>query len=181
MKKSLFVLTAILIVALLGMGTVTRTVFVSPEYAKQFHGYRSLTGVDSILEDACDTIIINIHSCFENYWAPNDYADSLTRTVWGIAMYFDNASAGSTDLDLDLSLSYDSIHWNYRGNMGPHTMEGDSLLLYDMTKDCDLMQWLRIIRTGGTDNADSTHTIGEILLIWQLRGPKLGNEVGLQD
>ena len=182
MKKSLFVLAAILLVALLGMGTVTRTVFVSPEYAKKFTGYRSLTGTDTIVGTAVDTILINIHTCFEDYYAPNDTTTSITRTVWCLAVYANEAANDSVDWDLDLSLSYDSIHWNYRGNIGPYALSADSLLLIGITKDADLMEWLRIIRTGGGDNDASAGSIGEILLIWQLRGPKIsGNTVGLQD
>jgi len=154
---------------------------VQPEYWNKFTGHTHLTGIDTIVGTAVDTMIMNIHTCYENYYAPADTQASLCRTVWCLAMYANEATDDSVDWDLDLSFSYDSLIWNYQGEIGPHTMSADSLLLYSITKDADLFHWLRIIRTGGADNDASEGAIGEMLLLWLLRGPKLGNEVGIQD
>ncbi len=140
----------------------------APIYWAKFTGFVSITGVDTIVGTATDTIIINIHNCYENYYAPADTQASLVRTVWCLAIYANEAVNDSVDWDLDLSLSPDSLHWNYRGEIGPHTMSADSLLLYSITKDADLMEWLRIIRVGGAANDASAGSIGEIFLIWRV-------------
>ena len=179
MKKLIIGFAILAAIALLSMG-LTTAYFTSPEYAKKFTGHRSLTGVDTIVGTACDTIITNLHTCFEDYYAPSDTTASITRLVWCLAIYANEATNDSVDWDLDLSLSPDLVHWNYRGNIGPHTASNDSLILYGITKDADLMEYLRIIRTGGADNDASAGSIGEIFLIWQNRGNKLGNEVGIE-
>ena len=176
--KKLFL---IFIMLILFASFASAQLIVVPEYWNKFTGYRSLTGVDTIVSTACDTIIMNIHTCYENYFSPMDSSDATAKTVWCLAMYADAAHADSVDWDVDLSLSYDSLHWNYRGNIGPHVACADSLILYSITKDADLLHWLRLIRTGGADNHKGEGSYGEILLLWQLRGPKIGNEVGRRD
>lgn len=191
MKKSLFVLSAILLVALLaGITSIfaagnTVTAFVPPEYAKKFTGYRSLTGIDTVIGDSADTIITNLHTCYENYFAPGcsvGLAHTLLKTVWCIGAYAD-ADGDSVDWLFSYSSSYDSIHWVYYPIAVRDTLNvsADSLVLFEVPKDADLFEWFRIIRTGGAGNNADTSSIGEILLFWQLRGPKIGNEVGLQD
>jgi len=180
MKKFGLILVALVVLSLLSMG-LTTVYWSEPEYAKTFTQFRSLTGgVDTIVGTACDTLIINIHNCYENYFAPRDTSSSVQRTVWCLAVYANEATNDSVDWDLDLSLSPNLLQWNYRGNIGPHTASADSLLLYGITKDADLMEYLRIIRTGGTDNDKSAGSIGEIFLIWQNRGAKLGNGIGAE-
>jgi len=178
MKKIGFVLVALVVFALLSMG-LTTVYWSEPEYAKKFNGYRSLTGVDTVVGTACDTIITNIHNCFENYYAPADTNASPVRTVWCVAIYAD-APDDSVDWDLDLAFSYDLVHWNFRGVIGPYDISGDSLILYSITKDADMMEYMRLIRTGGADNDISSGSIGEILLLWQNRGAKLGNGIGAE-
>lgn len=175
--KKLFLIFSILLIF---VSFSSAQLIEQPQYWQKFTGYRSLTGVDTIIGTACDTVIMNIHTCYENYFAPKDTSSSVLKTVWCLAMYAD-AAGDSVDWDVGLSLSYDSLHWNYRGNIGPHAVSGDSVILYGITKDADLLHWLRLIRTGGADNHPVAGSIGEILLIWQLRGPKLGNEVGGRD
>jgi len=176
--KKLFLIVAMLLVFASFSSTQN---IVNPEYWNKYTGHTHLTDIDTIIGTAVDTIIMNIHTCFEDYYAPNDTTASLTRSVWCIAMYANEPDNDSVDWDVDLSLSYDSLIWNYRGNIGPHTASADSLILYSITKDADLMHWLRIIRTGGGDNDASAGSWGEILLLWQNRGVKLSNEVGIQD
>jgi hypothetical protein len=178
MKKIIIGIAILAAIALLSMG-LTTAYFTSPEYAKKFTGYRSLTGVDTIVGTACDTIITNLHTCFENYYAPGDTTSSLQRTTWCLGVYGD-APADSIAWQLKLSLSYDLIHWNYRGVIATHAIPDDSLILYSITKDADILQYLRIIRTGTAANDVSSGSIGEILLFWQNRGNKLGNEVGIE-
>jgi len=176
-KKIILGIIGILLISILTMGVVTRQFFTQPEYAKKFTGYVDLTGADTIVGTATDTIMINLHTVYENYFPPADTASSIERTVWCIAIYADSPHADSTDWDLWLDLSPDSIHWNYRGAFCTHTLTGDSLLLYAVTKDADLMQYLRLRRTGGADNEKVGGSIGHILLLWQNRGIKQGNEV----
>ena len=171
----------------------TVSVCLSPNATVLFMLVKMTNGVlttvtDTFLADTCDTIIFNIHTCYENYFPAYDsvidaeQAYERLRTVWCLAAWGDATHADSLEWIFAYSLSYDSLHWVYIAREETLNLQDDTLTIYPVPKDADLFEWFRIIRTGGGDNCPIEGSWGEILLIWQLRGPKIsGTTVGLQD